>query len=290
MARYAIGDVQGCYEELRLLLEHISFDPASDELWFTGDLVNRGPKSLEVLRFVKALGPRAITVLGNHDLHLLAVAQGRRRAHRSDTLQEVLVATDREELLLWLRGRPLLHHDPDLEVTLIHAGLPPQWDLEQARCCAAEVEYCLRSDASGEFFQHMYGDGPAIWSNGLVGWDRLRFITNCLTRLRYCDLQGSLHLHEKGPPGSQTAGLVPWFEVPTRRSQQATLLFGHWSSLRLSRAAMVRYRVYPLDTSCCWGGELTALRVQERRLFSVPALRHKKTPPGSGVKVVEGLV
>lgn len=271
MTVYAIGDVQGCYDELQALLDRLAFNLASDKLWLTGDLVNRGPQSLEVLRFVKALGPRAISVLGNHDLHLLAVARGRRRAHRSDTLDGVLAAPDRDELLDWLRHRPLLHHDAALALTLIHAGLPPQWDLDRALRCAGEVESVLRSEDFEEFFDHMYGDSPAQWSDELRGWGRIRFITNCLTRLRYCDRDGRLDLHEKGPPGGQAAGLVPWFEVPSRRSQDLTIIFGHWSSLRISPADMACHRVYPLDTSCSWGGELSGLRLSDRRLFSVPA-------------------
>lgn len=277
---YAIGDVQGCYDELRALLDRIAFDAESDELWFTGDLVNRGPHSLEVLRFVKGLGARSISVLGNHDLHLLALAQRRRPARRSDTLGPVLAAADRDEILDWLRRLPLVHHDNALDTTLIHAGLAPQWDLEQAVHCAREVESVLRSEGFAELFDHMYGDTPTRWSDRLTKWERLRFTINCLTRLRYCGRDGRLNLQEKGPPGSQAVGLVPWFEVPDRRSQGHPIIFGHWSTLRLSPALMAGHRVYPLDTGCCWGGELTALRLSDWQLFSVAATNHSSRNKG----------
>jgi len=224
MAVYAIGDIQGCYAELMALLEAVQFDAASDQLWFTGDLVNRGPESLRVLRFVRDLNERtpsaAITVLGNHDLHLLAVAAGEGRQHHSDTLDEILAAPDRETLLDWLRHQPLLHHDAALGVTLIHAGLPPQWSLLEAQQYAGEVEAVLRGDSYQEFFAHMYGNQPDQWQENLTGWDRLRFITNCFTRLRYCDADGKLDLQAKGAPGSQPAGVVrrglEWLVVQTK--------------------------------------------------------------------------
>jgi len=190
VAVYAIGDIQGCYRELRHLLEYLHFDPAQDRLWFTGDLVNRGPQSLETLRFIRGLGSAALTVLGNHDLHLLAAADNPARIKKRDTLNPIFDAPDRDELLLWLRQQPLLHHDAELNFTLVHAGLPPQWDLAQAQACAQEVEQVLRSAAHADFFAHMYGDQPDHWSDDLHGWERLRFITNCLTRLRYCDSEG----------------------------------------------------------------------------------------------------
>jgi len=254
MPVYAIGDVQGCYDELLQLLERIDFHPATDQLWFTGDLVNRGPKSLEVLRFVKALGSAATTVLGNHDLHLLASAYDWRKLDRRDTLQTVLGAPDRDELLEWLRMRPLLHSDSTLGYTLIHAGLPPQWDVDTARRLASEVEGVLQGGSSADFFQNMYGDEPALWSEDLAGWDRLRFITNCLTRLRYCAPDGMLALRQKGPPGSQPAPLKPWFEVPNRASQGSRIVFGHWSTLGYEQTE----DILALDTGCLWGGRLTA--------------------------------
>ncbi len=255
MAVYAIGDVQGCYEQLQALLERVAFDPTRDRLWFAGDLVNRGPHSLETLRLARSLD--AVCVLGNHDLHLLAAACHPRSLKTKDTLGQVLEAPDAEALLDWLRRRPLLHHDEALGYALIHAGLPPQWDLETARACAAEVEAVLRGDEHGEFFAQMYGNQPDIWSPSLTGMDRLRFITNCFTRLRFCDAEGRLALDQKGPPGSQPAELRPWFAWPQRRSRDTRILFGHWSTL----GAYDGDRVHALDTGCLWGGKLTAARL-----------------------------
>ena len=257
MAIFAVGDVQGCFEELQRLLKRIDFDPKEDHLWFTGDLVNRGPCSLDVLRFVKNLGSRAICVLGNHDLHLLAVAAGTADLRNGDTLNEVLAAPDREELLGWLRHLPLLHHDKTLGYTLVHAGLPPQWDLSLAQTCAQELETVLRGASYREFFLHMYGNEPQRWSPKLGGLERLRFIVNCFTRLRYCDANGNLDLNAKGSPGSQPSGFLPWYAVPGRMSAELRVLFGHWSTL-----GDVRERgVFALDTGCVWGGRLTALRL-----------------------------
>ncbi len=280
MAVFAIGDIQGCHAALLALLEKVRFDADRDHLWCTGDLVNRGPDSLSVLRYVKALGRQAVAVLGNHDLHLLAVANGIRPPRQSDTLQAVLDASDRDELIDWLRARPLLHHDPVHRLALIHAGLPPQWDLALARRCATEVEAVLRGDDHVYFLRHMYGNTPERWSPDLEGWDRLRFITNSLTRLRFCDAAGKIALDEKGAPGTQAAGYVPWFEAPRRRSRGTSIVFGHWSTLRLTGAEMERYRVYPLDSGCCWGGELTAMRIEDRRFFSVKAECYT-VPPSS---------
>jgi bis(5'-nucleosyl)-tetraphosphatase (symmetrical) len=257
MAVYAIGDLQGCFDELQALLDKISFDPVEDQLWFTGDLVNRGPKSLETLRFIHDLGPAAVTVLGNHDLHLLASAYGSRMDHAKDTLKPVLAAPDREELIDWLRRQPLLHHNAALGFTLVHAGLPPQWDLQLAQCCATEVETVLRSDGIGDFLANMYGNKPKQWSGKLTGHDRLRFIINCFTRLRFCDTDGRLDLKSKGAPGSQPDNYLPWFEIPSRASKNLNIIFGHWSTLGLRNDP----GVYPIDSACLWGGQLTALRI-----------------------------
>jgi len=257
MAIYAIGDIQGCFDELQALLAMCRFDPAADRLWFTGDLVNRGPDSLKVLRFVRGLGEGAITVLGNHDLHLLAVAEGLGKLHKPDTLQAILDAPDRDELLHWLRRQPLLYHDADLNAVLVHAGLPPQWDVREACAYSVEVETVLRGDDYREFFTHMYGDKPRRWAKGLTGWDRLRFIVNCFTRLRFCRADGELCLKAKGEPGTQPAGCVPWFQAPGRRSTQTQIIFGHWSTLGLYRGD----NVLALDTGCLWGGLLTAARL-----------------------------
>jgi len=257
VAVYAVGDIQGCREELQRLLELLNFDPAGDRLWLVGDLVNRGPDSLGSLRLVKQLGDAAISVLGNHDLHLLAMAYGHGRGKEDAGLRAVLHAADGPELVEWLRQRPLLHHDPELGFTLLHAGLPPQWDLATARACASELEQVLRGPDHLYFFAHMYGDQPRQWNTALQGIERWRFITNCLTRLRYCDQDGQLDLKDKGPPGSQKPGFEPWFRHPQRRSRGERILFGHWSTL----GYRAEDNIWALDTGCIWGGQLTALRL-----------------------------
>jgi bis(5'-nucleosyl)-tetraphosphatase (symmetrical) len=257
MSVYAIGDVQGCYDALRRLLDRLRYDPGNDRLWFTGDLVNRGPDSLRVLRFVRNLGERAVTVLGNHDLHLLAVAMGRARVKKHDTLDEVLSAPDRDELLDWLRRRALLHHDPDLGYTLLHAGLLPPWDLPTAQRLAREAERVLASGQAGEFFAHMYGDLPDHWRDDLRGFDRLRVIVNAFTRLRFCDFEGNMDLRLKGAPGTQPPGMLPWFQVPHRRNRGVRVVFGHWSTLGPYR----NEDVICLDSGCLWGRELSAVRL-----------------------------
>ncbi len=261
MAVYAIGDIQGCCDEFEQLLGIIKFDAARDRLWLTGDLVNRGPRSLDTLRLVKSLGDAAITVLGNHDLHLLALAldpQARRKS--KDTLDEILGAHDRDELLHWLRHRPMLHHDAALGRTLIHAGLPPQWNLRLAQSCARELETVLRDlPRARELFQHMYGDEPDQWRDDLHGFARLRFITNCLTRLRVCTDSGRLKLKYKGAADKLDAGLYPWFRAPKRRTRDDRIICGHWSALGFHNAD----NVLALDTGCVWGGTLCAVRLDK---------------------------
>ncbi len=257
MAIYAIGDVQGCFDELLVLLDKIRFNPKQDQLWFAGDLVNRGPKSVEVLRYIKNLGDRAVVVLGNHDFHLLAVSHGSGKKLRQDTLQPVLDAPDSDELISWLRHRPLLHHDEMIGFTMVHAGLPPQWNLSEARQYAAEVEALMRSDGFGLFLEVMYNNLPDIWSDDLKGFDRVRFIVNCMSRLRYCDQAGRLALEYKGAPGSQPDGVIPWFDVSGRRSADESIVFGHWSTLGIG----LRNNTWSLDSGCLWGGKLTALRL-----------------------------
>ena len=262
MAVYAIGDLQGCYDALQRLLDRLSFDPAHDKLWLTGDLVNRGPQSLESLRFVRSLGESAVTVLGNHDLHLLAVAEHTDKKKRQDTLDAILNATDRDQLLDWLRSQPLIHHDDSLSFTMVHAGLPPQWDLALARACAEEVQAVLRGPDYHLFFEHMYGNEPSRWSDKLTGWERLRFIVNSFTRMRYCDAKGRLDLRAKGSPGSQHKKLMPWFQVPGRLNAQLRIVFGHWSTLGKSNVP----GVFSIDSGCVWGGALTALRLDAEEL------------------------
>ncbi len=258
MTTYAIGDVQGCFDALQALLEKIRFDPARDTLWFTGDLVNRGPQSLETLRFVSGLGERAVTVLGNHDLHLLAVANRTAKRKKQDTLDEILTAPDRDPLLDWLRHRPLLHHDAVLDWTLVHAGLLPQWDLAEAQRLAREAETVLQGDRADNFLANMYGDLPDRWCENLAGHERLRVIVNAFTRLRYCDSEGKMELSFKGAPGSQPPGLVPWFQAPHRRSGAEHVVFGHWSTLGAHRAD----GVLGLDGGCLWGRELCGARLE----------------------------
>lgn len=278
MAIYAIGDVQGCFDELLHLLDHIRYDPGTDTLWFTGDLVNRGPKSLEVLRFVRGLGTNAVTVLGNHDLHLLAVACGTHPPRKKDSFEPLLHAQDREELLHWLRRLPVLHWDKPLGWAMIHAGLPPQWDMTQAAACARELESVLRGDHFRDYCAHMYGDGPAVWDENLTGTKRLRFITNCLTRMRYCDRNGRLTLDAKGPPGTQSPRTLPWFAVPGRASEGQRIVCGHWSTLGFH----VERDTYSLDSGCVWGGQLTALRIDgdtpERHSIDCPQGCRPGTP------------
>ncbi len=267
MAVYAIGDVQGCFSALRALLDRLHFDRAHDQLWFAGDLVNRGPQSLEVLRFIKALGDRAVTVLGNHDLHLLSVAHGRRRLKPKDTFTDVLAAPDRDDLLMWLRQQPLLHHDATYGMTLLHAGVPPQWTLAMAQAYAAEVEAVLRGPDYVNCLENLRRSSPEQGVAASDRWARLRYITHCLTRLRYCDAAGRLNAEAAGPPGSQPPPYLPWFAIPQRASADTTIVFGHWSSLGLYRAP----GVYGLDTGCVWGGALSALCLETRAVVSVQA-------------------
>lgn len=263
MAIYAIGDIQGCHDQLIQLLKKIDFKDDRDRLWFTGDLVNRGPKSLQTLRTVKSMGANATVVLGNHDLHLLATAYDHLKPGKKDTLDAILEAPDRDELLNWLRSRPLLHVDTDLRLTMVHAGLHPRWSLSKAQSLAGEVESMLRSDEHIDFYKHMYGDKPRNWSEELKGWPRLRFITNVMTRLRYCDETGKPRLSAKGAPGTQPRGLYPWFEIKSRRSKKEPVIFGHWSTLALAKDCRFT-NVFPLDTGCLWGGALTALRIDKK--------------------------
>jgi bis(5'-nucleosyl)-tetraphosphatase (symmetrical) len=262
MPTYAIGDIQGCSEEFEALLDRIGFDPVRDRLWLVGDLVNRGPRSLDVLRRVKGLGDAAITVLGNHDLHLLAAAlTPSEQLKPQDTLGEIFTAPDRDELLDWLRRRPMLHHDPVLNYTMIHAGLPPQWDLALAQSCAGELENALRDDdRCTALFAHMYGDRPNRWSDGLRGFDRLRFITNCLTRLRFCRADGRLELKFKGAIDEAPDYVTPWFRAPNRRSSGLRIVCGHWSALGYYEGD----GVLSIDTGCVWGQKLCAVRLDQR--------------------------
>lgn len=277
MATYAISDVQGCMAELEALLGLIAFDRKRDRLWFVGDLVNRGPDSLAVLRFVRDLGSAAIVVLGNHDLHLLAVAEGHGRGvRRKDTIADVLDAKDRDELLEWLRSRPLVHHDPDLAFTMVHAGFAPQWTLAQAIAAGQEVEAALARRPAA-LYEDMYGDGPDLWSDTLRGGERLRCIVNCCTRLRFVDAEGRLNIRLKVAPADAPAPWIPWFNAPGRRTAQDRIVCGHWSALGLHVGA----NVWSIDTGCVWGNRLSALRLGPN-----PELAH--VPCRGSLKVGDG--
>jgi len=260
MATYAIGDVQGCFDELQGLLEKLGFEKKRDRLWFVGDLVNRGPKSIEVLRFVRDLGARAITVLGNHDLHLVTQHEGIERRRKDDTFDDVLDAPDANELVAWLRTRPMMHVEGDY--AMVHAGLLPPWTIEKASKLAREVEAALVARDYPDFLGNMYGSTPDEWSDSLTGWDRLRVIVNAMTRMRFCTRDGKMDFKAKGkkvPPG-----YVPWFEA--RPKNEKKLVSGHWSALGLK----LDERVAMLDSGCVWGGPLTALRLEDRALYQVP--------------------
>ena len=262
MAEYAIGDIQGCFTVLQALLAKIQFDPARDRLWLVGDLVNRGPQSLEVLRFVKSLGKRVRVVLGNHDLHLLAVHYGVQALYPDDTLDEILQAPDREELMDWLRQQPLIDHGPDY--VMVHAGFCPSWTLEQALALAAEVSQQLKSVEIVSFLKAMYGNAPDKWSSDLSGMTRLRVITNYLTRMRFCAVDGRLCMSKNTAPLDCPAGFMPWFKVPERKINQP-ILFGHWSALQGETNVE---NVFALDTGVVWGGALTAMNLQTRERIS----------------------
>jgi bis(5'-nucleosyl)-tetraphosphatase (symmetrical) len=277
MAHYAVGDLQGCHAEFVALLERLRFDPARDRLWLTGDLVNRGPDSLAVLREVRALGGCVTAVLGNHDLHLLALAITPGLVRRREPgLQAVLDAPDAAELLEWLAARPLLQRDAASGWTLIHAGLPPQWTLAQAESCAREAEQALRTDPAALLGQ-MYGDQPDCWSPALAGADRLRFTINCLTRLRFVTGDGRLLLALKGPVGTAPAGAMPWFRHPQRATRGEALVFGHWSALGYLAEPGLRC----LDTGCVWGGSLCAVRLDREEEPVLLPCRGSRQPAGA---------
>lgn len=270
MTRYAIGDVQGCDQELRALLARLKFSLDRDQLWFVGDLVNRGPGSLAALRYIRSLGDNACVVLGNHDLHLLALAYGAHRRRKSDTLDEVLGAADRDSLLEWLITRPLAHAEGgDL---MVHAGLVPQWSVARTVSLAEEVAQALRR-APRAVFAHMYGDEPERWDEALEGSERTRFVINVLTRIRLCTADGRIDVALKGRPLAAAAPLRPWFEHPERLSRGARIVFGHWSALGLVQ----RDNVVGLDTGCVWGGALSALDLDSQApVVSVPCRAHQR--------------
>jgi bis(5'-nucleosyl)-tetraphosphatase (symmetrical) len=267
MSLYAIGDIQGCHAEFCQLLELIGFSPESDRLWLVGDLVNRGPESLAVLREVKGLGECATTVLGNHDFHLLTVAAGHARAHRHDTIAPILEAPDRDELLGWLQRRPLVVVEG--VHLLVHAGLLPAWTPATAVALSGEVQAMLASARSDVFLRELYGDEPRAWRDDLDGFDRLRVIVNACTRLRFCAGDGTMDFREKRGPQAAPEGFRPWFEHEHRASAAKTIVCGHWSTLELRLAP----NLLMLDSGCLWGGTLTAIRLEDRRVYQVPGRR-----------------
>jgi bis(5'-nucleosyl)-tetraphosphatase (symmetrical) len=273
MPTYLIGDIQGCYDPLQRLLEKIRFDTAQDQLWFCGDLVNRGGKSLKTLRLLKSMQENVLVTLGNHDLHLLAeAARFPEGGSVNRELNKILKAHDREPLLAWLQNQPLAHRSKEHDLLLVHAGVIPQWSAKRTIRYAREVEQVLRSDEAGKFFARMYKRRPVRWNDKLGGWKRLRLITNILTRTRFCDSKGRLLLRASGPPGSQPKGYKPWFAHKHRKTKKTTVAFGHWAALGLY---IKKKRLIGLDSGCVWGGRLSAVRLEDRELFQVEGKSRK---------------
>ncbi len=273
MAIYAIGDVQGCYTRLRALLYKICFHSDCDNLWFVGDLVNRGPESLGVLRFVRDLSDNAITVLGNHDLNLLAIAAGSRRLRPSDTIEDVLEAKDRDDLLDWLRQQPLMHYDADLDCAMVHASIHPDWSIKKALKLSAEVETRVRSEQCADFFAKMYGSKPDYWSDKLKGYKRLRSIINIFTRARYITSDGLMDYSNTDPPEKVTDDLTPWYLCRPKSPRATRVVFGHWSSLGCRQVN----QYIATDSGCVWGGALCAVRLDDEFpvFFQVPCEKQR---------------
>lgn len=270
MSTYLIGDIHGCYDELKALLSQVDFHPSTDQLWLTGDLVARGPRSLEVLRLVRDLGDAVRLVLGNHDLHLLAVYAGISFNKPKDRITTLLEAPDADELINWLRRQPVLQVDEEKQLVMAHAGITPQWDIATARVCAREVEAILSSDSYPLFLDSMYGDMPNNWLPELSGLARLRFSANALTRMRFCFPNGQLDMISKDEPDSAPPPLRPWFMIPGSVAEHYSIAFGHWASLEGKGTPV---GIYALDTGCCWGGDLTMLRWEDKQYFRQPANR-----------------
>lgn len=269
MATYAIGDIQGCLDPLQCLLKKIEFNPVKDKLWLAGDVINRGPDSLATLRFLYKMRDSITLVLGNHDLHFIAVYYGLRKAGKNDTLDQLLIAPDRADLVYWLRHQKLVHHDAALNFTMVHAGIPPQWTLDNALVHSREVEQVLQSDSPEFLLENMYGNLPACWNDNLQGADRLRVITNYFTRMRFCSAEGEVELQTKESADAAPIGFAPWFSLSGRKMRNDKIIFGHWAALE-GRANTKN--IYALDTGCVWGGELTALRLEDEVLFSCNCL------------------
>ncbi|MHA7840266.1 MAG: symmetrical bis(5'-nucleosyl)-tetraphosphatase [Gammaproteobacteria bacterium] len=266
MTTYAIGDVQGCYKDLQRLLAFIQFNEQQDTLWFAGDLLNRGSGSLETLQFIRSLGSNTKVVLGNHDLYFLTVAYGIAPQHKGSTIQPILDHKDCDTLCDWLRKQSLVHYDETLNYLMVHAGFPPQWSLTQIQTYAKEVETALQGKKYKEFLQHIYGNQPHQWHEDLAGWDRLRYITNALTRMRLCTAEGALNLMHKGPPPLSMQEEKPWFHFRHPSLKNISIIFGHWAALM---GKVAGDNIFALDTGCVWGGSLTALALETQQLFSV---------------------
>ena len=273
MATYIIGDIHGCFDELQLLLTQFSYNSKNDKLWFIGDLVNGGGKSLETLQFVKNLD-NTICVLGNHDLTLLGVARGQITPlnDRDIGFGSILIYKHKEELLSWLINRPLIHYDPDFNVLLVHAGIAPQWTLEKSLALGKEVEAVLKGHESTQFFANMFGNKPSIWNDNLTGWDRIRCIVNYMTRMRFCYADGNLNFNEKGPINPNNSDIIPWFNMPNRLTLGVKIIFGHWAALKGITNCK---NATSLDTGCIWGGSLSAIRLEDNKLFRVNKIKYK---------------
>ena len=271
MAIYAVGDIQGCYQSLQRLLDQVNFDPAADRLWAVGDLVNRGPESLKTLRFLKSLGSQFTAVLGNHDLHLLALSEGIKNPAKAPTLQQVLEAPDCAELLGWLSKWPLAHFETvnECDYLMVHAGIPPNWSIKQTLNRSREVAEVLQGASRTEFLREMYGDLPDQWHSSISGYERLRLITNSLTRMRFCSAKGALELMTKSGPQTAPGGYQPWFSYPRKTDKNTHIIFGHWAALDGDTGdSALGSRIHALDTGCVWGKQLTMMRLEDRQLFS----------------------
>jgi len=274
MSTYLLGDIQGCYDSLRRLLDIIHFDPATDQLWACGDLVNRGGSALEVLRLLKSFGAAVTVTLGNHDLYLLATYHRHPEGGSGNPeFDAVIAAPECAELMAWLRSQPLAIWSAEHQILRVHAGVIPQWDVQATLSAAREVEEILQSAQSGEFFKRMYSSRPTLWRDDRKGWKRLRLITNILTRLRFCDELGRGIYSASGPPGSQPEGYRPWYSHEHRKTRDVTMVFGHWAALGLR----LKKRYIALDSGCVWGGQLSAVRLEDRSIFQVQCAKTDAT-------------
>lgn len=264
MTRYAVGDIQGCLTPLQCLLDEVSFNLQDDELWIVGDLINRGPDSLGTIRLIQQLGTSARIVLGNHDLHFLAVAFNTTSAGKNDTFADILEAPDRDEITHWLLQQPLIYTDPSGDYTMVHAGIPPMWDIDQATAYAEEVQAALTSDNAVTYFENMYGNTPSDWNENLSGYTRLRVITNYFTRMRFCTADGELDFKNKEAQHTDS-NFAPWFSFPARKTKNDNILFGHWASLQ---GITNTNKALALDTGCVWGRSLTLYDLDEQRYHS----------------------